>query len=38
MGEDYQTAHVPPQAQAVLAAFDHQPAHDEVPDRREKPR
>lgn len=38
MGEDYQTAHVPPQAQAVLAAFDHQPAHDEVPDRREQPR
>lgn len=38
MGEDYQAAHMP-QAQAVLAAaFDHQPAHDEVPDRREQPR
>jgi hypothetical protein len=37
-GEDYQAAHVPPQAQAVLAAVDHQPAHYEVPDRREQPR
>jgi hypothetical protein len=38
MGEDYQAAHVPPQAQAVLAVVDHQPAHYEVPDRREQPR
>jgi hypothetical protein len=38
IGEDNQAAHVPPQAQAVLAAVDHQPAHYEVPDRREQPR
>lgn len=38
MGEDYQVAHVPPQAQAVLAAFDHQSAHYEVLDRREQSR
>jgi hypothetical protein len=38
MGEDYQAAHVPPQAQAVLTAFDDQSAHYEVPDRREQPR
>jgi hypothetical protein len=38
MGEDYQPAHVPSQAHAVLTAFDHQSAHHEVLDRREQPR
>jgi hypothetical protein len=33
-----QAAHAPPQAQPVLAAFDHQPAHYEMPDYRERPR
>jgi len=37
MGEDYETAHVPPQAQAVLADFDQRSAHYEVLDRREQP-
>ena len=37
MGEDYQAAHVPPQAQAVLTAFDHHSAHYELPGRREQP-
>ena len=38
MGEDYEVAHVPPQAQAVLADFDKRSAHYEVLDRREQPR
>jgi heme-degrading monooxygenase HmoA len=37
-GEDYQAAHVPPQAQAVLTTFDHQSAHYEMLDRRKQPR
>jgi heme-degrading monooxygenase HmoA len=38
MGEDFETAHVPAQAQAVLADFDKRSAHYEVLDRREQPR
>jgi len=38
MGEDYNLAHVPPQAQAVLADFDRRSAHYEVLDRRDQPR
>jgi hypothetical protein len=37
-GQDYQAAHVPPQAQAVPAAFDHLPAHYQVPGHRKQPR
>ncbi|TDO58807.1 hypothetical protein EV651_10982 [Kribbella sp. VKM Ac-2571] len=37
MGEDYETAHVPAAAQAVLADFDKRSAHFEVLDRREQP-
>jgi heme-degrading monooxygenase HmoA len=37
MGEDYQAAHVPPEAQAVLADFDRRSAHYEVLDRRQQP-
>jgi len=37
MGADYETAHVPPQAQTVLADFDKRSAHYEVLDRREQP-
>jgi hypothetical protein len=37
MGADYQTAHVPEQAQAVLADFDKRSAHYQVLDRREQP-
>jgi heme-degrading monooxygenase HmoA len=37
-GEDYDVAHVPPQAQAVLADFDKRSAHYEVLDRRDQPR
>jgi len=37
MGEDYDLAHVPPQARAVLAAFDERAAHYEVLDRRDQP-
>jgi heme-degrading monooxygenase HmoA len=37
MGEDYEQAHVPPPAQAVLSAFDTRSAHYEVLDRREQP-
>lgn len=37
MGEDYQAAHVPPQAQAVLTDFDKRSAHYGVLDRRELP-
>ena len=36
-GEDYETAHVPAQARAVLADFDRRSAHYEVLDRREQP-
>jgi heme-degrading monooxygenase HmoA len=37
MGEDYEAAHVPAQAQAVLADFDRRSAHYEVLGRREQP-
>jgi heme-degrading monooxygenase HmoA len=37
VGEDYEAAHVPAQAQAVLADFDRRSAHYEVLDRREQP-
>jgi heme-degrading monooxygenase HmoA len=37
MGADYETAHVPAQAQAVLADFDRRSAHYQVLDRREQP-
>jgi heme-degrading monooxygenase HmoA len=36
MGQDYETSHVPPHAQAVLADFDKRSAHYEVLDRREQ--
>jgi heme-degrading monooxygenase HmoA len=38
MGEDYAVAHVPAEAQEVLADFDRRSAHYEVLDRREQPR
>lgn len=37
MGEDYETAHVPPRAREVLADFDKRSAHYDVLDRREQP-
>lgn len=37
MGEDYEAAHVPPRAQAVLAHFDRRSAHYEILDRRQQP-
>jgi len=37
MGEDYEAAHVPAQAQAVLTDFDRRSAHYEVLDRRVQP-
>ncbi|MFG2789734.1 antibiotic biosynthesis monooxygenase [Streptomyces sp. NPDC048419] len=36
MGEDYETAHVPAAAQAVLSDYDRRSAHYEVLDRREQ--
>jgi heme-degrading monooxygenase HmoA len=38
MGEDYEHAHVPARAQAVLRDFDPLSAHYQVLDRREQPR
>ncbi|MHC5256258.1 antibiotic biosynthesis monooxygenase [Streptomyces sp. UC4497] len=38
MGEDYEAAHVPAAAQAVLSHFDERSAHFDVLDRREQPR
>jgi len=38
MGDDYEAAHVPAQAQAVLADFDKRSAHYQVLDRRDQPR
>jgi heme-degrading monooxygenase HmoA len=38
MGDDYQAAHVPAEAQAVLADFDKRSAHYQVLDRRDQPR
>ncbi|WP_328457160.1 antibiotic biosynthesis monooxygenase [Streptomyces sp. NBC_00386] len=37
MGEDYERAHVPAAAQAVLSDFDKRSAHFEVLDRRQQP-
>ena len=37
MGEDYEVAHVPAEAQAVLADFDRRSAHYQVLDRRDQP-
>jgi heme-degrading monooxygenase HmoA len=37
MGEDYEVAHVPAEAQAVLADFDKRSAHYEVLDHRDQP-
>ncbi len=37
MGEDYEVAHVPAEAQAVLSDFDKRAAHYEVLDRRDQP-
>ena len=37
MGEDYETAHVPAEARAVLSDFDGRSAHYEVLDHREQP-
>ena len=37
MGEDYEVAHVPAEAQAVLADFGKHSAHCEVLDRRDQP-
>ena len=37
VGEDYEAAHVPPRAQAVLTDFDERSAHYDVLDRREQP-
>jgi heme-degrading monooxygenase HmoA len=37
MGEDYEVAHVPAEAQAVLADFDKCSAHYEVLDHRDQP-
>jgi antibiotic biosynthesis monooxygenase (ABM) superfamily enzyme len=36
MGEDYEVAHVPEPAQAVLSRFDRRSAHFEVLDHREQ--
>ena len=38
MGDDYEAAHVPAAAQAVLADFDKRSAHYQVLDRRDQPR
>ena len=38
MGDDYEAAHVPAEAQAVLADFDKRAAHYQVLDRRDQPR
>ena len=37
MGDDYELAHVPAAAQAVLKDFDPRSAHYEVLDRRDQP-
>jgi heme-degrading monooxygenase HmoA len=37
MGEDYEVAHVPPAAQAVLTGFEERSAHYELLDRRQQP-
>ena len=38
MGDDYEAAHVPAEAQAVLADFDKRSAHYQVLDHRVQPR
>ena len=38
MGDDYEAAHVPTEAQAVLADFDKRSAHYQVLDHRDQPR
>ena len=38
MGDVFEVAHVPAQAQAVLADFDKRAAHYQVLDRRDQPR
>jgi heme-degrading monooxygenase HmoA len=38
MGDDYEVAHVPAEAQAVLADFDKRSAHYQVLDHRAQPR
>jgi heme-degrading monooxygenase HmoA len=37
MGDDYEAAHVPAEARAVLADFDRRSAHYQVLDRRDQP-
>ena len=37
MGDDYEAAHVPAAAQAVLSRFDDRSAHYEVIERRDQP-
>ncbi len=37
IGQDYEAAHVPPKAQAVLTDFDKRASHYEVLDRRQQP-
>jgi hypothetical protein len=37
MGENYEVAHVPAEAQAVLADFDRRSAHYQMLDRRDQP-
>jgi heme-degrading monooxygenase HmoA len=37
VGEDYEVAHVPERARAVLSRFDERSAHYEVIDRRRQP-
>ncbi len=36
MGEDYEVAHVPERARAVLSRFDERSAHFEVIERRDQ--
>ena len=38
MGDDYEVAHVPAEARAVLADFDKRSAHYQVLDHRDQPR
>jgi hypothetical protein len=38
MGDDYELAHVPVEAQAVLEDFDRRSVHYEVLERRDQPR
>ncbi len=37
MGEDYEVAHVPDEAQAVLSSYDERSSHYEVLERRRQP-